>query len=153
ARHAARLLRRNPGFTVVGVLTLALGIGVNTAVFTAYKAMVLRGLDARDPAEMVNLALTRPSGVTTFTFSVPDYEAYRDSMSSFSGVVAFVFEHLTLSNAGTTVSQRTAFAETRVGRLGLLSPGIGNAEFAGTYLVSENYFNVMGVAAVRGRTF
>jgi hypothetical protein len=55
-------LSRNAGSTVVTVLALALGIGVNTAVFTAYKAMVARSLDARNPAEMVNIALIRDSG-------------------------------------------------------------------------------------------
>jgi hypothetical protein len=48
---------------------------VNTAVFTAYKAMVARPLDARDPGEMVNLALIRNSGVTDYKFSYPDYVA------------------------------------------------------------------------------
>ena len=56
-RYGARMLFRNPGFTAVAVLALAIGIGLNTAVFTAYKAMLARPLDARDPGEMVNLAL------------------------------------------------------------------------------------------------
>jgi predicted permease len=152
-RHAARLLRRNPGFTTVAVLALALGIGVNTAVFTAYKAMVGRPLGAREPHRTVNLALTRQSGTTTFTFSNPDYETYRDSLRVFSGVIAFVPEHLTLSNAGGIVSQRASASESPVGRLGLLSSGTSNAEFASTFAVSENYFKVLGVAALRGRTF
>jgi predicted permease len=152
-RYAVRLLRRNPGFTIAAVLALALGIGVNTTVFTAYKAMVARPLDAREPGDMVNLALTRQSGATTFTFSYPDYEAYRDSLRAFNGVIAFVPEHMTLSNAGGSVSQRTSAAESRTGRLGLLSSGTSNAEFASTFAVSENYFKVLGVAALRGRTF
>jgi predicted permease len=152
-RYAARLLWRNPGFTAVAVVALALGIGVNTTVFTAYKAMVARPLAARDPGEMVNLALTRQSGATTFAFSYPDYEAYRDSLRAFSGVVAFVPEHMTLSNAGGVVSQRASAAESRVGRLGLLSSGASNAEFASTFAVSENYFKVLGVPLLRGRSF
>src|SRR5258705_979160 len=56
-RYGARILRRNAGFTAVSVFALALGIGVNTAVFTAYKAFVVRPLDARDPSTMVNVAL------------------------------------------------------------------------------------------------
>jgi hypothetical protein len=48
-RYGARMLYRNAGFTSVAILALALGIGVNTAGFTAYKAMVARPLDARDP--------------------------------------------------------------------------------------------------------
>ena len=93
-RYGARMLCRNPGFTAVAVLALALGIGVNTAVFTAYKAMVARPLDARDPGEMVNLALIRDSGAADFNFSYPDYEAYRDSVHSFSGLIAFSPEHM-----------------------------------------------------------
>jgi hypothetical protein len=78
----ARMLCRNAEFTAVAVLALALGIGVNTAVFTACKAMTARPLDARDTSEMVNLALIHDSGATDFTFSYPDYEAYRDSLHS-----------------------------------------------------------------------
>ncbi|MGA8026780.1 MAG: ABC transporter permease [Bryobacteraceae bacterium] len=152
-RYGARMLYRNAGFTALAILALALGIGVNTAVFTAYKALVLRPLDARDPGKMVNLALIRDSGVNEFNFSYPDYETYRDSIHSFSGLIAFGPEHLRLSNAGGIVSQRTAAAESGIGRLGLLTSGAGNAEFAFTFAVSENYFKVLGVAPLRGRTF
>src|SRR6266852_7461191 len=76
-QYGVRMLARNRGATVVTVLALGLGIGVNTAVFTSYKAMVARRLDARAPNEMVNLALVRES--SDYTFSYPDYEVYRDS--------------------------------------------------------------------------
>src|SRR5437660_5599415 len=105
-QYGVRMLSRNAGSTVVTVLSLALGIGINTAVFTAYKAMVARPLDARAPTEMVNLALMRDSGATDYTFSYPDYEAYRDSVHSFSGLIAFRPDRVTLSNAG----QRTSAA-------------------------------------------
>jgi macrolide transport system ATP-binding/permease protein len=135
-RYGLRLLRRQPGFTVIAVLALGLGIGVNTAVFTGYRAMVTRPLDARDPAEMVNLALTYPQGATRFTFSAPDYEAYRNSLRSCSGLVAFANDRLIVSDTGSRVRS-----------------GIGRPETAYTFLVSENYFEVLGVEAVRGRTF
>src|SRR5712671_5736965 len=99
-RYGVRMLSRNAGSTIVTVFALALGIGINTAVFTAYKAMVARLLNARAPTEMVNLALVRDSGATDYTFSYPDYEAYRDSANSFSGLIAFKPEQMTLSNAG-----------------------------------------------------
>jgi hypothetical protein len=152
-QYGARMLYRNIGFTAVAVLALALGIGVNTAVFTAYKAMIARSLDARDPGEMVNLALIRDLDAIDFTFSYPDYAAYRDSAHSFSGLIAFSPEQMTLSNAGGIVSQRTTAAGSKLGRLGLLSPGASNAEFASIFVVSENYFKVLGVAALQGRTF
>ena len=152
-RYAARMMSRDIAFTAVALLALALGIGVNTAVFTAYKAMVLRPLDARDARRMVNVALVRRSGATDFTFSYPDYETYRDSVRSFSGLVAFLPERMTLSNAGGMVSQRTAASESALGKLGLLSPGTANAEFVSVFGVSENYFAVLGVAPFGGRTF
>jgi predicted permease len=152
-RYGARMLWRSPGFTAAAVLALAIGIGVNTAVFTAYKAMIVRALDARDPGQMVNLALLRDSSVTDVTFSNPDYEAYRDALHSCSGVIAFSPEHMRLSNAGGIISQRTSAAGSGMGRLGLLPAGASNAEFASVFVVSENYFKVLGVAAIRGRTF
>jgi len=152
-RHGARLLVQNAGFTLVAVLALALGIGVNTAVFTAYQAMILRPLDARHPKELVNLALVRPSGLAQFMFSYPDYEEYRDSARAFGGLVAFRLDRLTVSEAGDVISQRAAVAETSLGKLGLLSSGTANAEFASTFVVSENYFAVLGVQAIRGLTF
>src|SRR5262245_30240584 len=118
-RHGVRILFRNPGSTIVTLLALAMGIGLNAAVFTAYKALFLRPLDARDPHEMVNLALIRESGVTDYLFSYPDYEAYRDSVRSFSGLIAFRTARVTLSNTGGVVSRRSA-------------------EFAQLFVVSEN---------------
>src|ERR1700728_4575346 len=61
-RYGARMLWRNPGFTVTAVLALAIGIGANTAAFTAYQAFFKRSLEARESARMVNLALMLHSG-------------------------------------------------------------------------------------------
>src|SRR5205814_226763 len=96
---------------------------------------------------------TRPTGTATFQFSYPDYEAYRDSVPAFAGLIAFSNERLTLSNAGESVSQRAAAAVSSLGRLGLLGAGAGNAEFASTFAVSDNYFQVLGVPVFRGRGF
>jgi hypothetical protein len=87
-RYGARALRRHLRFTVVSVLALALGIGVNTAVFTAYKAFVARPLDARDPSTLVNVMLQLPSGAAQATISYPDYEAYRGRLRSYRGLAA-----------------------------------------------------------------
>ncbi len=132
-RYAARTLLQNTGFAAVSIFALALGIGVNTVAFTAYKAFIARPLDARDPGEMVNIALMRDSGAADFAFSYPDYLAYRDSARSFSGLIAFNPERMRLSDAGGVMGQR--------------------ASEASTFVVSENYFKVLGVAALRGRTF
>jgi len=129
-RFAVRLLWRNGASTAVIVVALAIGIAVNTAVFTAYKAFLVRQLDARAPDEMVNVALVRDSGATDFAFSYPDYEAYRDAVRSMSGLVAFRLTQLTLS-AGQSAS----------------------AEIASVHLISENYFKVLGVSPIEGRTF
>jgi len=152
-RYGARTLLRSAGFTIVSIFTLALGIGVNTAVFTAYKAFVVRPLDARDPGTMVNVAVRLQSGVTNARFSYPDYEAYRDHLHSFSGVIAFSIEQLRLTGAEDLGSRRSAQAGSLMGRLGLLPPTANNAEFASTFIVSENYFSVLGVTALAGRTF
>jgi predicted permease len=152
-RYGARVLRRNPGFTAVAVFALAIGIGVNTAAFTAYKAMVARPVHAHEPERMVNMALVRQSGVEDFQFSYPEYETYRDSMRSFSGVVAENHELLRLTDAGGLVSSRSAVAGSLMGKLGLLASAPGYTEFAMTFMVTENYFRVFGNAEIRGRGF
>jgi putative ABC transport system permease protein len=158
-RYGARMLCRNVGFTIAAVLALAIGIGVNTAAFTAYKAFFKRSLDARESGRMVNLALMLYSGSSNDAgnslagSSVPDYEAYRDHIHSFSGLIAASNpQYLTLTGAGGIVTRQSVSSGSLVGRLGLL-PSSENAETASTFLVSENYFSVLGVGVLRGRTF
>ncbi len=152
-RYGVRMLFRNAGFTAVSVLALALGIGVNTGTFTAYKALVRRSLDARDPGRMANIMLILQSGAESSWFSYPDYEAYRDHVHTCSDVIAMFIDRVTLTDAGGIVSERTAAAGSLFGRLGILPPAAGNAELASTFVVSENYFSVLGVAPLRGRSF
>jgi predicted permease len=153
-RFGTRLLMRNPGFTVIAIFALALGIGVNTAVFTAYKAFFAHPLDASDPGKMVNLALVLHSGVTAPSFSYADYQAYRDGLHSFSGIIAMSeSEQLTVSGAEGIARPRSTGMGALVGRLRLLPASASDAQFAGTFVVSENYFSVLGVTALRGRTF
>jgi len=152
-RYGARTLRRNPGFTGVSILALALGIAVNTVVFTAYKAFVARPLDARDPGSLVNISLRLQSGGTEARFSYPDFEAWRDGLRSFSGVIAFSIEQLTLSDADGIAGHRRRETGTLLQGLGLLPPSAANKELASAFVVSENYFLVLGVAPVRGRAF
>jgi len=153
-RYGTRLLMRNPGFTILAILALSLGIGVNTAVFTAYKAFFALPLDASDPGKMVNLALVLHSGDTAPTFSYNDYQAYRDGLQSFSGIVAVSDpEQLTVSGTeGIRRSQNTGTGSL-VGKLGLMPASASDAQFAATSVVSDNFFSVLGVSAVRGRVF
>lgn len=153
-RFGIRLLLRNPGFTVVAVFALAIGIGINTATFTAYQAFFARTVDARDPATMANLALIEANGDTNPSFSYPDYEVYRDHLHSFSGVIAATqAESLTLKTAGGVILHGAAGEGSLIGKLGLVPAGLGDEETAMTLMVSDNYFRVLGVAPIRGRDF
>jgi macrolide transport system ATP-binding/permease protein len=152
-RYGARMLYRNAGFTIIAVLVLALGIGVNDVAFTAYRAFFHRTVEARDPGKMVNLGLVLHTGQNQWQFSYPDYEAYRDRLHSFSGVIARSDEFLILSDAGGSVSQRNAATGSLGGKLGLFSANGNNKESASAGIVSENYFSVLGIAPLRGRTF
>jgi len=151
-RYATRTLLRNGVYTTVSVFALALGIGINTVAFTAYKAFVARPLDARDPSTLVNFALRLRYGTINARFSYPDYESYRDHLHSFTGVIAFSIDQLRLT-AGGVAKWGSAEPGSWMGRLGVLSATAKNAEFASTFIVSENYFSVLGVSGLRGRTF
>jgi predicted permease len=152
-RYGARILCRNSGFTAVAVFALAIGIGVNTAAFTAYKAFFLRPLDGPGSGEMVNIALHLRSGDLQPLFSYPDYESYREQSHSFSGLIASSFpQSLRLSVTGGIASQPDTGLGTLMQKAGML-PRASYTETAFTLLVSENYFSALGVTAVRGRLF
>jgi predicted permease len=154
--HGFRVIARNPGSTALAVIALAAGIAINTAVYTAYRAMVARPLDAHDPSTLVNVALRRESTGPQASFSYPDYEFLRDSLHSFNGLIAYRPAQLTISEgvAGRAARRPAPTLGTTVGRLaGLRSNSSGSAEFAAVSVVSANYFRVLGVAMLRGRDF
>src|SRR5713101_1576525 len=94
ARYGLRMLRKNPGFTAVAVLTLALGIGANTAIFTVINAVMLRALPVQHPEQLV--AVGDPARVyswgtgtpRTDVFSYPLYHEIRDNNEVFSSLLA-----------------------------------------------------------------
>ncbi len=82
-RYALRMLRKNPGFTVVAVLTLALGIGANTAIFTVVNTVLLRPLMYPDPEHIVEFILRSPQEGDFNIISVPKFMIWRDLKESF----------------------------------------------------------------------
>jgi predicted permease len=155
-RYGLRSIRRNARFTVVAVIALAIGIGINTAIFTAYKALLRRGVEARDPGSIVNLTQVRQSGDREPQFSYPDYEAYKQA-HTVAGLIATgqQFEQLIMSDAGGSVDDRRAASDSLLGKWGLLPSATtaSKAELASIITVSENYFSVLGIAPLRGRLF
>lgn len=137
AKYGLRMFVRSPGATAVSVLALAMGIGIHTAAFTAYKAMVLRPVDAVRPGEMRNVAVVRESGAAEYLFSHADFETLRTyTRGGFSDMIAWHPERVTLSAPGSS--------EPASG--GLFTPGTTSAEFVQVFVVSPNYFEVLGVA-------
>lgn len=136
-RYGFRILRNNPAFSLVAVLTLALGIGANTAIFSLINAVLLKSLAVQDPQQLVSvsdpdLANSRSLGTPeTDIYSYPLYRELRDKNTVFSGMIASGQEH----------------------RVAVETSGLGAVTDDATInLVSGNYFSVLGVASYRGRT-
>ena len=134
-RGGLRMLKKSPGFTFVAVLSLALGIGANTAIFTIINAVFLHPLPVEEPARLAEMfthdTLTIDANVNfqlTGT-SLPNYEDYRDQNTVFTGLATVTFP-IPLNWGGQTEPQQL------------------NAS-----LVSGNFFDVLGVKAYRGRMF
>ncbi|HXE12094.1 MAG TPA: ABC transporter permease [Bryobacteraceae bacterium] len=152
-QFAARMIAKNPGFTAVAILALAVGIGVNTAVFTAYEAVLLKPIDGKNPRQLVNIYRTSISSRYDDGFSYPDYEYYATHAREFSGLIAAGNDELTLTGASGSVGSATggvvasAFGFQFPQRMGR------GAELVLTVIVSDSYFSVLGVNAVQGRVF
>ena len=145
--YALRALRKNPGFTALAVLTLAIGIGVNTAVFTVYNATALRPLQAVEPDRLMQLSSTGRDQI----FSYPEFAYYRENSRSFSGLAAM--SNQTLSMRGVAAPAPAADAGI-AGAAGLQFPRVlGGSEPVTATVVSGNYFQLLGVSASFGRTF
>ena len=95
-RYALRMVRNNPGFSLIVVVTLALGIGANTAIFTLLDQILLRSLPVRDPQQLVQLQSVGPDSGRTNSrggspgdyFSYPMYRDLRDRSTVFNGALA-----------------------------------------------------------------
>src|SRR5262249_42747508 len=99
-RFAARMLLKNPGFTITAILTLALGIGANTAVFSVVNAILLRPLPYKEPGKLVLINHNYPKLNLKASVSAPGYVYYRDNAKSFDGVAALSSWSVNLTDAG-----------------------------------------------------
>jgi len=121
-------MRKSPGFTVVAVLTLALGIGANTAIFSVVNALLLRPLPLHAPERLVLIVGSKPQqGGAVFPFSLISYETIRDRNRSFSGVTAFCREGLTLTGAGDPEQLTAARVSPEFFEVLLTQPMLGRA--------------------------
>jgi len=129
-RYAARMLVRRPMLTLVAVLSLALGIGANTTIFTILNALLGATVPVEAPEQLVNVHTVdweNPEALTGV--SLPNYEDYRDRNTVFEGLVSMV---------GASVS---------------MIVGEGEPQSVSARVVTGNYFDVLGVPAALGRTF
>jgi putative ABC transport system permease protein len=126
--YALRGFRKNPTFTVVAVASLALGIGLNTAIFNLVSAVLLQPLPVRDPARLMSVFTLDRIYPGLLYCSYPNYKDYRDRNTVFSGLALYTPIQVTLTAGGET------------------------ADVQGQ-IVTGNYFDVLGVRPVFGRTF
>src|SRR6267143_6556708 len=89
-RYGIRMLAKTPAFTIVAVLSLALGIGVNTTVFSLLDAVMLRSLPVQHPEQIVDIATREAGGEPHTDFSYPLYAGLRDHNDVLSGMIAYV---------------------------------------------------------------
>lgn len=132
-RYGVRMMFKSPGFTLAAVLSLALGIGANTTIFTVVKALFLHPLPVEDASTLVSIFTTdernKGQGNDLLPISGANFKDVRDQTGVFAGASNFTF-------AGVSISS-----------------GDGDPENVPAFLVSGNYFDVLGVKAAVGRTF
>jgi predicted permease len=129
-KYALRRLVRSPGFTLVAVASLALGIGANTAIFSIVNAVLIRNMPAQNPHQLVDVFTSEQGGYEYSTFSYPDYRDLRASTSDvFRDVGAREADVFTMAKAD------------------------GTSEILWGELVTANLFPLLGVHAALGRTF
>jgi predicted permease len=127
-RYGLRVMQRTPAFTAAVVLTLALGTGANTAMFSLVDAFLLRLLPVKDPQQLVFIRHREPNGGSSGGFTYHLFEALRDRNQSFSGMFAYDISHINVA-------------------------ADGESDYVDCDFVSGSYFDVLGVGAIAGRTF
>jgi macrolide transport system ATP-binding/permease protein len=149
-RYGSRLLRKSPGFAVVAVLTLAVGIAVNTVVFTAFNALALRSLPVKDPKQLARV-FRATQGDPYGAFSYPDYLYYRDHSRDFSDLTMMAFG-MDLTSSDLPVSGQAPLPRI-AGALGFHMPQLlqGSAQPIGNAFISGNYFEMLGTQPLLGR--
>lgn len=149
-RYALRVLSKSSGFTFVAIVTLALGISVNTAIFTAFDALVLRPRPVKDPARLA-FVLRTARGENYGRVSYPDYVYYRDHSKSFSDLVLFAYGMAVTSTDLPSTSPEAAPPIARA--LGFQLPQLlqGSAQPIICGFVSGNYFPMLETVPLAGR--
>ena len=127
-KYGLRMLAKNPGFTAVAVVSLALGIGANSTVFSIVDNLILKPWPVKDPARLVVISTDWPKEPDFRGSSYPDYLDIRHEISAFSDVVAY-------------------------GDRGGFVSGEGQGQEVSVEVVSQNYFAALSVKALLGRTF
>jgi len=127
-RYGSRMLLKRPGLSSIAIVTLALGIGANTAIFSLVNTVLLRPLPIERPEQLVSLNSDSPGGSNVPTLSYPNYRDFRDRNDVLAGLLCYRFSPISLSNNGTN-------------------------ERMWAYLVSGNYFDLLGVKPALGRFF
>jgi predicted permease len=141
-RFAIRTLRKNPGFAIVAVLTLALGIGANTAIFTLFDAILLRSLPVRDPTRLVLFSDSVSEGTSTGNPPRGRWELFSYEAYEYLRRQRLPYESLAAVRSGDSPVSVHVKGESST------TPQVQRAQ---AQLVSGNYFRTMGVEAALGR--
>src|SRR5881398_840385 len=128
-KYVVRMLLKSPGFSSISIVTLALGIGLNTSIFSLIDDLFLRGLPFKQPDRLVHMySNARERKLLELAISIPRFEHYRESQTIFDGFGAENVSAFTLT-------------------------GLGDAVQVLGGQVTSNYFDVLGVRPIRGRNF
>jgi predicted permease len=126
-RYAVRMLGKNPGFALIAVLTLALGIGANTAIFSVVDGVLLRPLPYVQPNQLVALS-EKTMNFESSSISYPNFLDWQRSNSAFASMAAYRHDNFSIT-------------------------GSGEAERVRVGMISAGFFEILGVSPVRGRLF